>query len=113
MDTESLGWYITELTTRCNSNLKVKGDGDYATKEDRLYSFHAAAPILGSGKEACFAYATKHYVSIAKLLKDGRVVNKDLALEKIGDLVTYMYLLYALLREEEDAGTRSTDQPNA
>lgn len=109
MNTETLNRYVLELTTRCSSNLKTKGDKDYATDEDRLYNFHAAASIMGSAKMACFAYATKHYLSIAKLVKENKIVGKDLALEKVGDMATYMFLLYALLREEEDAGTRPTD----
>lgn len=101
MQTEKLNEYAKEFLGRIESNLKVKGDTDYATSEDRLYNFHSAAPILGSAEMACLSYATKHFLSIAKLVQTGEHPSKELALEKLGDLATYMVLMYALMMEHQ------------
>lgn len=109
MDTETFNGFSKEMLERIASNLKVKATTDYAVETDRLFNFHAAAPLLGSAEQACLAYATKHYMSIAKLVQDGKPVPKELALEKLGDLATYMVLLYAIMMErtDGDVGTRA------
>lgn len=104
MNNEQFDKYRDEMIERINKNLKVKSETDYATDEDRLYNFHSAAPILGSATKACLAYATKHFLSISKLVNDGGKVSKELALEKVGDMATYMVIIYALMMEEANEG---------
>lgn len=99
MTNEEFEQHKRDMVARIESNLVQKAEGDYATNDDRLYNFHSAAPILGSAEKACLAYATKHFMSIAKLVNDGNQVDKELALEKLGDLATYMVLLYAIMME--------------
>lgn len=101
MSNDEFNKYAEEFFIRMRDNLKLKGDGDYATGNDRLFNFHSAAPILGSAEKACLAYSTKHFLSIAKLIDDGAAVSRELALEKLGDLATYMVLLYAVMMEKK------------
>ena len=109
MDTENFNRLAEEMLDRISSNLEVKATTDYAVETDRLFNFHAAAPLLGSAEQACLAYATKHYLSIAKLVQDGKPVSKELALEKLGDLATYMVLLYAIMQERANDVPRQGD----
>lgn len=102
MNSEEFTLYAEDFFGRMRQNLDLKATGDYATGEDRLFNFHAAGTILGSPAKACFAYATKHFLSIAKLLDDGKEISRELALEKLGDLATYMVLLYAVLMEDNE-----------
>lgn len=104
MNKEEFEILTGELVKRIQDNLKCKEDKDYATDEDRLFNFHAAAPVLGSAEKACLAYATKHFMSIAKLVGDGGDVPRELALEKLGDMATYMVLMYAIMMEHSPDG---------
>lgn len=114
MDNDEFQIYTKDILKRVEDNLVQKAGRDYATDEDRLYNFHSAAPILGSAEKACLAYATKHFLSISKLVNEGGEVSRDLALEKLGDMATYMVLLYALMmegNEDEAKYFACTDDP--
>lgn len=91
--------YVDDILERVRENLVSKATRDYAVSGDKLYNFHTAAPILGSAEMACLSYATKHYLSIAKLVQEKKSVSRELALEKIGDLITYMVIMHALMGE--------------
>lgn len=102
MNSEEFDVYIKDILKRVEDNLVQKADRDYATDEDRLYNFHSAAPILGSAEKACLAYATKHFLSISKLVNEGGKISRALALEKVGDMATYMVILFALMMEDNE-----------
>lgn len=104
MNNDEFQIYIKDILQRVEDNLVQKADRDYATDEDRLYNFHSAAPILGSAEKACLAYATKHFLSISKLVNEGGEVSRELALEKVGDMATYMVIMYALMMEHSRDG---------
>lgn len=101
MSPEQFEIFEKEILERAQQNLVSKANRDYGVAEDKLFNFHTAAPILGSAEMACLAYATKHYCSIAKLVQEKKYVSKELALEKVGDMISYMVIMYALMREEE------------
>lgn len=114
MNNDEFQIYTNDILDRVEDNLVQKADRDYATDEDRLYNFHSAAPILGSAEKACLAYATKHFMSVAKMVNDGKKVTREFALEKLGDMATYMVLLYALMmegNEDEAKHFACTDDP--
>lgn len=104
MNREEFEVFTGDILKRIESNLHLKEDKDYATDEDRLFNFHSAAPILGSAEKACLSYATKHFLSIVKLINDGGEVSRELALEKLGDMATYMCLMYAIMMEHSHDG---------
>lgn len=101
MREEEFEIYQKEIVDRALQNLVSKANRDYGTNNDKLHNFHTSAPILGSPEIACLCYATKHYMSIAKYVQEKRIIDKDLALEKVGDMISYMIIMYALMRESE------------
>lgn len=73
---------------------------EYAT-EDRLYNFKVAAKIQNTTvAKALWGMANKHLVSVIDLV-EGRLKPTDyLVSEKIGDMINYLILLEAVLREQ-------------
>lgn len=101
MKPEEFEVYEEEILERARQNLVSKANRDYGVEEDKLFNFHSAAPILGSPETVCLSYATKHFMSIAKYVQEKKTVPKDLALEKVGDMISYMIIMYALMRESD------------
>lgn len=101
MKPEEFEVFEKEILERVRQNLVSKANRDYGVADDKLFNFHSAAPILGSPETVCLSYATKHYMSIAKYVQEKKIVSKELALEKVGDMITYMVIMYALMRETE------------
>lgn len=79
---------------------------EYA-RGDRLHNFKRAAGFMKTAPEAtCFAFAMKHFTSIADMVDDivfERLPTIELAREKIGDAVNYLILLEALIEERLEA----------
>lgn len=78
---------------------------EYAEPDgDRLFNFKQAVSLLNTNQaEVAFAYCTKHYASLAKIVQDidkGKLPNEALILEKCGDIIAYTYLIYACLLEQ-------------
>lgn len=101
MKEEQFHIFEKEILERAQQNLVSKANRDYGVAEDKLFNFHSAAPILGSPELVCLSYATKHFMSIAKYTQEKKTLSKDLALEKVGDMISYMVIMYALMRERE------------
>lgn len=101
MQEEQFHIFEKEILDRAQQNLVSKANRDYGVDEDKLFNFHSAAPILGSPELVCLSYATKHFMSIAKYAQEKKTLPKDLALEKVGDMISYMVIMYALMRERE------------
>lgn len=76
---------------------------EYASDEDRLHNFKAAAELEGdTPAEALRGMLRKHWVSIADLVWSDTIGEKPsfaMIDEKIGDAVNYLILLEALLKE--------------
>ena len=73
---------------------------EYAQNGDRLFNFRQAARINGIPMtESLWGMGTKHLVSVQDLIY-GRLENtKEMADEKIGDMINYLILLEAVLTE--------------
>lgn len=84
--------------------LKVKA-AEYAANGDRLHNFRVAAAIEGKSKYAALGgMMAKHTVSVYDLLRyadEGREIPKALWEEKIKDSINYLYLLWAMVNEED------------
>lgn len=82
---------------------------EYVRNGDRLHNFRRAAEISGLTKEEVLwnGFALKHLTSVFDIVDDikkGKLPSKELADEKIGDLINYLILLEACIedsREEE------------
>lgn len=84
--------------------LKQKA-AEYATGGDRLHNFRVAAKLQGiSEKQALAGMMSKHTVSIYDMLyADARTGQFPLSLweEKIKDHINYLFLLWAMVCEEQ------------
>lgn len=73
---------------------------EYAQDDDRLHNFKVAAQIDNeTPAQALWGMAKKHLVSVMDL-KDGKLeATPAMVNEKIGDLINYLLLLEAILKE--------------
>lgn len=73
----------------------------YASTEDRLYNFKAAACMAGdsSSEEALWGMLCKHLVSVYDLVTHRRICKQEVIDGKIGDSINYLILLEALFTE--------------
>jgi hypothetical protein len=81
--------------------LLAKAD-EYASDEDRLHNFKLAKYVMGvdTPEQACWAFLTKHLVSIRDMVNSGEHYSPEIWDEKIGDAINYLILLKALTEEE-------------
>lgn len=73
---------------------------EYAQDGDRLYNFKVAARMNDeTPAKALWGMATKHLVSVTDLI-DGKLERTpEMVDEKIGDMINYLILLEAILKE--------------
>lgn len=94
---------IDEVLEHCREVLTAKNI-EYAREDDKLHNFHRAAAYLGcTPLRAAQGIRVKHTVSIADFLDDlerGVLHPREQWLEKIGDEINYLLLIFALLHEE-------------
>ena len=102
MNTENFKEAIEKHLGRINSNLLAKAK-EYATDTDRLHNFNRASGIIGECREkAIFSFALKHLVSTMDIIDDinkGKLPTQEMLDEKLGDLGTYIALLYASIQD--------------
>ena len=97
MKTEEFNQLLEERIRITKTILSKKGD-EYAT-EDRLHNFKVAARINHCTQaQALWGMATKHLVSIIDII-DGREFSDEIIDEKITDMINYLILLEAVLKE--------------
>lgn len=90
---------INNRISSINTILKRKGE-EYSTNDDRLHNFKVAARINNSTPEkALWGMATKHLISIIDLI-NGKNHTQNIIDEKIGDMINYLILLEAILKEK-------------
>lgn len=76
---------------------------EYATNGDRLHNFKVAAAVQGISSNAALAgMMAKHTVSVYDMIGTGEVYPMALWEEKIKDSINYLFLLWALLNEQEE-----------
>lgn len=77
---------------------------EYAQDDDRLYNFKIAARTKGETPEkALWGMAVKHLVSVMDLV-DGKLESTPpMVDEKVGDMINYLILLEAILKEDKAA----------
>lgn len=105
MNTEKFTIAIEKHIGQINSNLLAKAK-EYASDEDRLHNFNRASGITGECREkALFGFALKHLVSTMDIIDDinkGKLPTQAILDEKLGDLGTYIALLYASIQDRID-----------
>ena len=93
------------LNERIEKIIQVLGSKakEYAHQGDRLHNFKVAARIDGvSAVKAAWGMAKKHLVSVIDIVNGDLPNNVEIVDEKIGDMVNYLILMEALLKEERD-----------
>jgi hypothetical protein len=96
------------LKARINAINKtlVKKSVEYQRNEDPLHNFNRAA-VLGNTirEKALWGFALKHYVSFLDMLDDveqGKLPTLEAIDEKIGDLINYLILCEASLKDRHN-----------
>lgn len=93
------------LSARISSIKSVLGNKakEYAMEGDRLHNFKVAARVKNETPEkALWGMATKHLVCIIDMI-DGKLEATDAMVdEKVGDMINYLVLLEALLKERNN-----------
>ena len=82
------------------------------TRGDRLSNFKRAAAMLNcTPEQACLGFWAKHVVSIMDFVKDiehGELASEAMWDEKIGDAISYLILLEALIKDRRNSSTVNT-----
>lgn len=94
------------VNTRCEKIKKtlVEKGKEYRRNNDPLHNFRVAAKVGNTTEEkALWGFATKHYVSFLDMLNDieqGKLPTEAYVDEKIGDLINYLILCEASIKEK-------------
>ena len=94
---------IIERCEKISKTLVEKGK-EYRRNEDPLHNFRVAAKVQNTTEEkALWGFAVKHYVSFLDILNDiekGILPKEEVVDEKIGDLINYLILCEASIKEK-------------
>jgi hypothetical protein len=76
---------------------------EYAVEGDKLHNFNVGARITGQTREkVLWGFALKHYISFLDILENldkGKLPTEAMVDEKIGDLINYLVLVEASLKD--------------
>jgi hypothetical protein len=96
------------VTARLNltrQTLIIKGK-EYRRNNDPLHNFNVAAQLGNTTREkALWGFALKHYLSFMDILNDiekNNLPTEELISEKIGDLINYLILCEASIKDKID-----------
>ncbi|SRR5574344_207048 len=96
-DFKSFEGFVKDAFAHCEDVLVTKGSRYCKTGEDRLSSFKIAAEIeFTTPEDVLGSYMVKHTDSIIRLIRNGTDKNDPIWIEKIGDHINYLFLLWAL-----------------
>lgn len=94
---------VQERVDKTISTLIVKGK-EYRRNNNAMHNFDRAGQIAGIPREqAMWGFALKHYISFTDILNDlseDKLPTIEMVDEKIGDLINYLILCEASLKEK-------------
>ena len=94
---------VANRLAKIESSLVTKGK-EYRRNNDPLHNFNIAAQVNNTTREkALWGFAVKHYVSFLDILNDiekGILPKEDVIDEKIGDLINYLILAEASIKDK-------------
>jgi hypothetical protein len=94
---------VDKRTSKIKASLIVKGK-EYRRNNDPLHNFNIAAQVNKTIREkALWGFAVKHYVSFLDILDDMEkgILPKETTIdEKIGDLINYLILAEASIKDK-------------
>ena len=98
---------VKTRTEKIEKTLVEKGK-EYRRNNDPLHNFRVAAKVNNTTEEkALWGFAVKHYVSFLDILDDiekGSLPKEEVVDEKIGDLINYLILCEASIKEKIQNG---------
>lgn len=93
---------LTTRLTKIKETLSSKAE-EYATDNDKLHNFNVGARLTGQTREkVLWGFAIKHYISFLDILDSldkGKLPTEAIVDEKIGDLINYLVLVEASLKD--------------
>ena len=93
---------LTTRLTKIEETLSSKAE-EYATDNDKLHNFNVGARLTGQTREkVLWGFAIKHYISFLDILDSldkGKLPTEAIVDEKIGDLINYLVLVEASLKD--------------
>ena len=97
---------LTTRLTKIKETLSSKAE-EYATDNDKLHNFNVGARLTGQTRErVLWGFALKHYISFLDILDNldkGKLPTEAMVDEKVGDLINYLVLVEASLKDRLDA----------
>jgi hypothetical protein len=102
MEAEFFDKVLQERIDKTIHTLSVKAK-EYRRNNNPMHNFEKAAQFGNTTKErALWGFALKHYTSFMDILDDieeGKIPSETLVDEKIGDLINYLILCEASIKE--------------
>lgn len=102
MNTTDFDKIVSERCEKIKHVLSVKAK-EYVRGDDRLHNFNRGAEISGISRERVLhGFMLKHFISYLDMLDDidkGITPTADYVDEKIGDIINYMVLLEASIKD--------------
>ena len=90
-----------EVLPKCKEIMMSKGEA-YSGQEDKLGNFKRCGKLAGvDTKRAWFIYFAKHFDSLSSYIR-GEYVDSEPIEGRIIDLINYLFLFYALIKEKND-----------
>ena len=81
--------------------LLFRKSAEYSTETDKLHNFKQAAELQEvSNKKALGGMMAKHTISVYDMINSDKQQPTELWQEKLADSINYLYLLWALVKEE-------------
>jgi hypothetical protein len=94
-------------------SLLIKGK-EYRRNNDPLHNFNRGAELSGQSREkVLWGFALKHHVSFLDMLDDidmGKFPKIETVDEKIGDLINYLILCEASIKDKIRENTKEDDR---
>jgi hypothetical protein len=94
-------------------SLLIKGK-EYRRNNDPLHNFNRGAELSGQSREkVLWGFALKHHVSFLDMLDDidmGKFPKIETVNEKIGDLINYLILCEASIKDKIRENTKEDDR---
>jgi len=102
MKHEELVKFIEERVNKCKEVISKKGL-EYGTNYNVLKNFFYTGMFLGENPEkVAFMYMLKHFESLKSIIYDGKITTDEVYEEKITDLLNYLFIIDALIKERRN-----------
>lgn len=106
MDAKQFSHILDSQSQACYEILGVKAD-EYADEGDRLHNFKIAAELAGTTPKVALAgMMAKHTVSIYDMIHSPEIHPVEQWTEKITDHINYLFLLKAIVVEDEERASK-------